>query len=79
MATVNIHEAKTHLSRLVERASAGEEIVIARAGKPVAKLIGYQENPEPRPLGLWRGKVKILPGFDEVDDEIIALFEGDEE
>ncbi len=76
---VNMHEAKTHLSRLVERAAAGEEIVIARAGKPVAKLIRYSESHGPRRPGLWRGQVTIHPGFDEVDEEIAALFEdGDE-
>ena len=62
---VNIHEAKTHLSRLIERVEAGEEITIARAGRPVAKLVPYVRSAEPRKLGLWRGKVVINPDFDD--------------
>jgi prevent-host-death family protein len=72
---VNIHEAKTHLSRLVDRAAAGEEIVIARAGKPVARLVAYQSRAPNRTLGLWRGKVWMAPDFDDTDDETIRLFE----
>jgi prevent-host-death family protein len=75
---VNIHEAKTHLSRLVDRAAAGEEIVIARAGKPVARLVGYEAPVERRRLGVWRGAVWIAPDFDDEDKEITRLFEGDE-
>ncbi len=76
--SVNIHEAKTHLSRLVDRAAAGEEIVIARAGKPLARLVAYVPPVKDRELGLWKGKVWIAPDFDEVDEEIAALFEGGE-
>ena len=76
-AQVNIHEAKTHLSRLVARAAAGEEIVISKAGTPMAKLVRYEQPTEPRKLGAWRGQVKILPGFDEMDEEITRLFEGE--
>ena len=72
---VNIHEAKTHLSRLVDRASAGEEIVIAKAGKAMAKLVPFEPG-EPRRLGMWQGKVEILPGFDEIDEELADAFEG---
>jgi prevent-host-death family protein len=72
---VNIHEAKTHLSRLVDRAAAGEEIVIARAGKPVAKLVAYVARSKDRELGAWRGKVRIASDFDETDDETVRLFE----
>ena len=75
---VNMHEAKTHLSRLVERAAAGEEIVIGRAGKPVARLVAYDAPVGPRKPGLAKGKVRILPGFDEMDEEITALFQGDD-
>ena len=56
MERVNIHEAKTHFSKLVERAEAGEEIVIARNGKPVAKLVAYAGEKGPRKLGKWEGK-----------------------
>jgi prevent-host-death family protein len=72
--TVNIHAAKTHFSRLVERAERGEETVIARNGRPVARLIPYQEERKPRVPGALRGQIKILPGFDEVDEEIAREF-----
>jgi prevent-host-death family protein len=76
-AQVNIHEAKTHLSRLVARAAAGEEIVISKAGTPVAMLVAYEKPKEPRVPGAWKGQVQILPGFDDVDEEITKLFEGE--
>ena len=78
MDKVNIHEAKTHLSRLIARVAAGEEIVIGRAGKPVAKLVPYTEEPEPRALGGWKGKVRLAPDWDsdEVNEEIAADFHG---
>ena len=74
---VNIHEAKTHLSRLVARAAAGEEIVVAKAGRPMAKLVPYEKPKEPRQLGGWEGRVWIADDFDEEDPEITRLFEGD--
>jgi prevent-host-death family protein len=73
--TVNVHEAKTHLSRILERVEAGEEVVIARAGRPVARLVPYARRTEPRPLGLWKGQVVIGPDFDD-DEDIIRMFEG---
>jgi prevent-host-death family protein len=73
---VNIHEAKTHLSKLVARAAAGEEIVISKAGTPLAKLVAYERQKEPRKLGALRGRIEILPGFDEMDEEITRWFEG---
>jgi prevent-host-death family protein len=78
VSIVNIHEAKTHLSRLVERAAAGEEIVIAKAGTPMAKLVRYERPKQPRVPGGWEGRVWIAPDFDEVDSEIVSAFEGDE-
>jgi len=72
--TVNIHAAKTHLSRLIERAEQGEETVIARNGRPVARLVPYQAERKRRVPGAWKGRVKILPGFDEVDEEIAREF-----
>lgn len=62
---INIHEAKTHLSRLVERVEAGEEITLARAGRPVARLVPFYARREPRRPGLWKGHVWIGPDFDE--------------
>lgn len=66
---VNMHEAKTHLSRLVARVLAGEEIVIGRDGTPVAKLVPYtEERSTPRPFGLLKGKVWISNDFYEHDE-----------
>jgi len=73
--TVNIHEAKTHLSRLIERVETGEEVVIARAGRPVARLVPYQARTSPRVPGHWRGRVRIAPDFDQTDDTLMDAFE----
>ncbi len=79
MATiVNMHEAKSTLSKLVEKVVAGEEIVIARAGNPVARLVKYEPR-EPRKLGGLAGKIWIADDFDEPDEELIALFEDSED
>ena len=80
MTTVNIHEAKTHLSRYVEQAAAGEEIIIAKAGKPVARLMPLAPlQKEPRRLGLGRGQFQVPDNFDTLyGDEIRRLFEGTE-
>ena len=80
MKVTNMHEAKTQFSKLVERVEAGEEVVIGRAGKPVARLVPYQ-NPfkSVRKPGSMKGKIKIRPGFDAVDQEIEALFYGESE
>ena len=78
METVNIHEAKTHLSRLLERVAQGEQIVIAKAGKPVACLIGYTENRPQRVGGHWQGLVHIRDNFDApLPPEIQAGFLGE--
>ena len=76
MRMVNIYEAKTHLSRLLEEVVAGQEIVIARAGKPLAKLVAYQEDASPREPGYWRGKVRIADDFDELPESIAEAFRG---
>jgi len=65
MTTVNVHEAKTHFSKLLERVAAGERIIIAKAGKPVAELVPLQERPAKRPVGMDRGKVFIHDDFDD--------------
>ena len=74
---INIHEAKTHLSRLVERVEAGEEIVIARGGKPVVRLVPLGLRTRPRQLGTLRGKVWLAEDWDspEVNAEIARDFE----
>ena len=74
--TVNIHEAKTHLSRLLARVSAGEEIIIARDGKPVARLVRVVEAPAIRVPGTAAGMIEIAPDFDDpLPDELLAAFE----
>ncbi|HSV65220.1 MAG TPA: type II toxin-antitoxin system Phd/YefM family antitoxin [Mycobacteriales bacterium] len=75
-AEVNIHEAKTHLSRLVARAEEGEEIIISRAGKPAAKLVPIRRN-QPRRFGVWEGQVVIHDDFDELPEEVAAAFRGE--
>jgi prevent-host-death family protein len=74
--SVNIHEAKTHLSRLIERVEAGEEITLARAGRPVARIVPFQVRRVPRQPGLWKGKVWLAEDWDssEVNAEIAELF-----
>lgn len=62
--TVNVHEAKTHLSRLLEQVRQGEEVVIAKAGKPVARLVPVVEKPKRRRPGSARGQIKIAEDFD---------------
>ncbi|HWN43446.1 MAG TPA: type II toxin-antitoxin system prevent-host-death family antitoxin [Thermoanaerobaculia bacterium] len=61
----NLDEAKTSLSRLVDRAASGEEIILAKAGKPLAKLVPYQQTPKPRQPGGWEGQVRISEDFDD--------------
>lgn len=77
MHITNIHQAKTQLSRLIERVLQGEEIVIGRAGKPVAKLVPYERSVQPRQGGQWRGQVEIGDNFDELPEEIGAAFRGE--
>jgi prevent-host-death family protein len=77
MRTVNIHAAKTQLSRLVDAAAAGEEIIIAKSGKPVARLgplVGAQRK---RRLGVLAGKLRVPEDFDDpLPDEVVEAFEG---
>lgn len=73
---VNTHEAKTQLSKLIERAAAGEEIILAKAGKPMARLVPYHHDAEPRRPGAWRGRVRMSDDFDATPDEIVDAFEG---
>ena len=75
--SVNVYEAKTHLSQLLDRAAAGEEIVIARAGRPIARLVPLADSPSRRSPGGWRGKVRISDDFDELPAEIDAAFRGE--
>lgn len=74
---VNVHEAKTQLSRLLERVERGEEILIGRAGKPIAKLVPYRPEAAPRTPGRWKGKLYIAEDFDELPPEVAAAFRGE--
>ena len=77
---VNIHQAKTHLSRLLQRVAAGEEVTIARSGVPVARLVAVEpEKKNLRPLGMDRGKVWIADDFDApLPDDLLQAFYGGE-
>lgn len=77
MTTVNIHEAKTHFSRLVDQAAAGEIVVIAKAGRPVAKLTRIEGDRPPARLGFLRGQASVPEDFDTMAAADIAdAFEG---
>jgi len=71
---VNVHQAKTHLSRLLERVAMGEEVVIAKAGTPVAKLVPLNKKPKKRIFGSAKGEFTVPDGFDQPDPEIEDLF-----
>ncbi|MBC8178703.1 MAG: type II toxin-antitoxin system Phd/YefM family antitoxin [Desulfobacteraceae bacterium] len=76
MQTINVHEAKTHLSRLLNRVSAGEEFIIAKAGKPIARLTGLRETVLKRKPGLDRGKFLVPDDFDApLSDGVLDDFE----
>jgi prevent-host-death family protein len=72
MLVVDIDDAKARFSRLIERVERGEEIVIGRSGKPVAKLVPYEEARSPRTPGGWEGRVTIASDFDELPPELTA-------
>jgi len=76
MSVVNIHEAKTHLSRLVARAAAGEEIVIGKAGRPLARLVPYREHPVERRPGRWAGRLVVADDFDTTPEWLVEAFDG---
>jgi len=76
-AQVNVHEAKTHLSRLVDQAAEGAEIIIAKAGKPVAKLVGLKAGIRARKPGALKGKIRIADDFDApLPPDLLEGFEG---
>jgi prevent-host-death family protein len=80
MAMVNVHDAKTHFSKLLRRVTAGEEIVIARAGRPVARLVPVETGGAARTLGRYVGKIRWVGDFDEsLSGEVLDGFEGVEE
>lgn len=74
---VNIHEAKTHLSRLLQRVAGGEEIIIARSGKPVARIVSINTTPAVRPLGMDQGLYRVPEDFNApLPADLLAAFEG---
>ncbi len=75
--TVNLYEAKTRLSQLVDRAASGEEVVIAKAGRPVAKLVPLAPGNRPRRPGVWKGRLRVAKNFDApLPKELLDAFGG---
>ena len=74
MHITNITEAKSHFSALIEKVMRGEEIIIGKAGKPVAKLVRYERREVSRQPGALKGKIKIADDFNELPDDIAAAF-----
>jgi prevent-host-death family protein len=73
---VNLYEAKTHLSKLVERAARGEEVVIAKAGEPKARLVPLEKRRAARKPGAWKGRLVVAPDFDApLPEDLLAAFE----
>ncbi len=73
---VNMHEAKSQLSKLGKKAWEGETVVIAKAGKPYLDLLPHKEDHKPRKPGRFKGQIKLSDDFNETSEEIIAIFEG---
>ena len=78
MITVNIHEAKTQLSKLVDRASKGESFIIAKAGKPMVKVVPLEAKKKLKRIGFLKGKIKMPADFDRMDKQIERLFYGED-
>jgi prevent-host-death family protein len=74
MEVTNIHEAKSQLSKLVDRALKGEEVIIARAGKPMVRLVPIRDSESPRKGGQWKGKIRIAEDFDVLPDDVARSF-----
>ena len=72
---INIHEAKTRLSQLLQQVEEGDEIIISRANKPIARLVAYHEKVSQRHLGEAKGMVEIMPDFDTLPEDFMAHFE----
>ena len=80
MQITNISEAKANLSKLVEKVLRGQEVIIGKAGKPVAKLVPYELESTPRELGIgnWHGQIWMADDFDDLPEDILQLFTGEE-
>ena len=81
MHITNISDAKASLSKLIEKVLNGEEVIIGKSGKPVAKLVPYNLDTSPRQLGAghWQGNIWIADDFDELPEDILDLFTGEGE
>ncbi len=81
MHITNISETKATLSKLIEQVLNGQEVIIGKAGKPVAKLVPYIQDTSPRKLGAgqWKGKIQMADDFDDLPDDVLNLFTGDGE
>lgn len=80
MSIVNIHEAKTHFSKIINQVLMGEEIIIARGGLPLIKLVPYIKEPSERKGGQFKGLIQIREDFDApLPDDVLKHFYGDEE
>lgn len=79
MHTINMHEAKTKLSSLVEEAIAGEDVIIARSGEPMVRLVPVQRDITPRVPGRFKGQISLSADFDQTPAELIDAFEGSNE
>ena len=73
---VNIHEAKSQLSRLAERVKSGEKVVIAKAGEPYMDLVPHQPEVSPRTPGRLKGRIRMAEDFDQTPEDVIQAFEG---
>ena len=73
---INISNAKANLSRLLELVSAGEDVIISKAGKPIARLVPFGESYQQRKGGIWKGKLRISEDFDELPPDLLNEFEG---
>ncbi|OGH19550.1 MAG: hypothetical protein A3F31_05655 [Candidatus Levybacteria bacterium RIFCSPHIGHO2_12_FULL_38_12] len=76
MQIINIHEAKTNLSKLIAKVLEGQEVIIGKAGNPVVKLVAYKEKKLPRKPGALKGKIFVPDNFNDEDEEINKLFYG---
>ncbi|MEZ4730764.1 MAG: type II toxin-antitoxin system prevent-host-death family antitoxin [Caldilineaceae bacterium] len=81
MYITNISDAKANLSKLIDQVLSGKEVIIGKAGKPVAKLVAYQLDTSPRTLGAgkWKGQIRIADDFDDLPEELWQLFTGEVE
>ena len=79
MRLENLHKAKTNLSKLIEEAYNGEDVIICKAGKPIAGIIPYQKQPLERISALWKGKVTVMEDFEILPESILKGFKGENE